>query len=476
MRLFGLEITRAKSAPASYAPSERGWWPIVREPFAGAWQQNREITVESVLTHSAVYACITLIASDIAKMRLRLVQQDANNIWTEATSDSFTPVLRRPNRYQNRIQFIFWWLVSKLTHGNAYVLKARDDRKVVVGLYLLDPLRTKVCVAPDGSVFYELSGDTLSGIGESVTVPASEIIHDVMNPLYHPLCGVSPITACWLAASQGLAIQRNSAKFFQNGSQPSGILTAPHHIEDDTAKRLKDYWEENFTGPNAGRTAVLGDGLKYEAMSVNAVDAQLVEQLKWSDETVCRVFHVPPYKVGVGEAPSYNNIEALDRQYYSQCLQIHIESIELCLDEGLGIGVGAPKAQDGRPPAIYGTEFDLDDLLRMDSATLYKTLGEGIKGSILKPNEARRKLGFGPVEGGDAVLAQQQDFSLAALAERDANDPFSKPEAGPPATPPTPAEEPKPETDDDSAAKRAQRSRGVILAFKARMAEHDLAA
>jgi HK97 family phage portal protein len=455
MRLFGLDITRAKSAPASYVPSERGWWPIVREPFAGAWQRNLDLSIESVLTHSAVYACITLIASDIAKMRLRLVQQDANSIWTETTSDSFTPVLRRPNRYQNRIQFIFWWLVSKLTHGNAYVLKARDERNVVVGLYLLDPLRTKVCVAPDGAVLYELSADTLSGLQtDSVRVPASEIIHDVMNPLYHPLCGVSPITACALAASQGLAIQRNSAKFFQNGSQPSGILTAPHHIEDDTAARLKAYWEENFTGANAGRTAVLGDGLKYEAMSVNAVDAQLVEQLKWSDETVCRVFHVPPYKVGVGDPPSYNNIEALDRQYYSQCLQIHIESIELCLDEGLGIGVGAPKQQEGRPPVIYGTEFDLDDLLRMDTATHIKTLSEGVLGGLMKPDEGRRKLGLGPVEGGDEVFLQQQNYSLRALAKRDAKeDPFGT--APPPAPPPEEDEPNKPAAANDDEDERA---------------------
>lgn len=86
---------------------------------------------------------------------------------------------------------------------------------------------------------------------------------------------------------------------------------------------------------------------------------------------------------------------------------------------------------------VYGTEFDLDDLLRMDTATQVKTLSEATRGMLMKPDEARRKLGFGKVDGGDAVYAQQQDFSLAALAKRDQSDPFAKPDA-----PTTPAPQP----------------------------------
>lgn len=442
--VFGLSGQKDASPVPLESINARTWWPLIREPFSGAWQRNVALRTENLLSHSAVYSCITLIASDIAKMCLRLVEQDENGIWTESTSNAYSPVLRRPNRYQNRIQFIQWWVTSKLTHGNTYVLKVRDNRGVVAALYILDPTRTKALVAPDGSVFYQLSTDNLSGITEpTVTVPASEIIHDVMNPLYHPLCGVSPITACSMAAVQGLAIQDNQTKLFKNAARPSGFLTAPGVINQETADRLKASWEENYSGENFGRTAVLGDGLEYRPMGMTAEDAQLIEQLKWSAETICSVFHVPPYKVQVGPPPSFNNIEALEQGYYTGCLQIHIESIELLLDEGLGIGVGATK--DG---SVYGTEFDLDGLLRMDTATQVKTLSEAVKGTLMKPNEARRKLNLGPVAGGDAVYAQQQDFSLEALAERDKNKPFAKPAT---ANPPPPANENAPS--DAEAAK-----------------------
>src|SRR6186713_561761 len=97
-----------------------GWFPVVREPYTGAWQQNQEITAETSLTYSAVFACATLIASDIGKLGLRLVQLDDDGIWTETTSAAFSPVLRKPNRYQNRIEFITAWVMSKLIHGNTY--------------------------------------------------------------------------------------------------------------------------------------------------------------------------------------------------------------------------------------------------------------------------------------------------------------------------------------------------------------------
>lgn len=442
--------TEAKSYSASNDLAGRTWYPIfpvIREPFTGAWQRNLELRPESIATFHAVYSCITLIASDVSKVRIRLVEQDDNGIWTEAFSPTFSPVLAKPNRYQNRIKFYEQWIVSKLVHGNTYVLKERDNRGsgplqgAVRAMYILDPLRTRALVAPDGEVFYQLGTDNLTGITEDhLIVPASEIIHDVMVPLYHPLCGVSPLTACALAAATGLNIQRNSATFFAQQSRPSGILIAPGRITEEDARRLKAHWEQNYSGDNVGRVAVVGDGLKYEAMGINAVDAQLLEQLKWNAETVCSCFHVPTHKISLGPVPNYNNVEALDQQYYSQCLQGLFENIELCLDEGLGLVDLVGKT--------YGTEFDLDDLLRMDQATMLKALSDGVRGGIVAPNEARQRLGYKPVEGGDSPYLQHQDYSLAALAKRDASpDPFAvAPPAAPtavPATPPSPRSAPE---------------------------------
>ena len=420
MNLLGFSITRSRksASPVTSPPSSRGgWWPIVREGFTGAWQRNIEVRPENVLSFYAVYSCVTLIASDIGKLRIKLMQRDKAepDIWHETESPAFSPVLRKPNRYQTRIKFFEQWLTSKLIHGNTYVLKERDNRGVVRALYVLDPTRVQVLIASDGGVYYSLQTDDLAGVSAAKTVvPAGEIIHDVMVPLYHPLCGVSPISACGIPAITGLQIQNSSSNFFRNGATPSGILTAPNRIHEEERIEIHKTWDSNYTGDNAGKVAVLGNGLTYEPMSMNAVDSELIDQLKMSAENVCSVYHVPAYMVGVGPAPSYNNVEALNLQYYTQCLQNPIESIEVLLDEGLEL------------PSQYGTEFELDDLMRMDTPTRIKASSEAIGGGGMSPNEARRRfLNLGKVPGGDTPYLQQQNFSLAALEKRDAkDDPF----------------------------------------------------
>ncbi len=446
MKIGPFEITiarHARAAQKSLSPVDNrgGWWPVVRESYAGAWQQNVTVTVDDALQYWAVFRCVSIIAGDIAKMRLRLVEQKGvGGIWREIEDASVSPLLAKPNPNQTRIQFLRNWLESKLTRGNTYILKRRDGQTGrVIALYILDPSRTTPLVDEAGNVFYELQRDDLLALkGHRLVVPASEIIHDRWNTLFHPLVGLSPIYAHGINALAALKIEQNSLRLFQNGARPSGVLEAPGAIAKETADRVKAYWDENFVGENAGKVAVLGDGLTYKAMVMNNVDAQLIEQLKWNDGVIAGCYGVPGYMINAGAAPAYNNVEALNQQYYSQALQTHVEDIELLLDEGLELTQAGGRRR-------LGTEFDLDDLLRMDTSTLVKTAGEGVKSGIMKPDEARAKLGYGPVTGGDQVYLQQQNYSLAALARRDAKeDPF--------ATGPAPADTADDPVEDPNAA------------------------
>jgi HK97 family phage portal protein len=319
----------------------------------------------------------------------------------------YAAVLDRPNHYQNRIQFLTYWMLSKLMRGNTYALKQRDNRGIVQALYLLDPLRVRPMVSPSGDVYYACQQDLLADLTEaSIVIPAREIIHDIGFAPYHPLCGFSPVYACGHTAMQGLTIVGNATRHFKNGSQIGGVLTAPGQISATTAERLEKYWAENYAGEqNIGKVAVLGDGLKFEKPTVmSAVDSQLIDQLKWGDEKICAVHHVPPYMVSVGPLPSYNNVEALGQQYYGQCLQYYFESIELCLTEGLE-----------QEAAGYETEFCIEDLDRMDSVQRMEVATKGVMGGVLKPNDARVKFNLPAVGGGDQVYLQKQNWPLEKL-------------------------------------------------------------
>ncbi|HGW5085395.1 TPA: phage portal protein [Pseudomonas aeruginosa] len=402
MKLFGYEFKRAEKAIASSVPVNRGLWQIISEPFAGAWQRNKEERRETLLQYPTLYACISRIATDIGKLPFSLQAKNSNGIWSATESSAFSPVLREPNHYQTPQQFREYWMLSKLMQGNTYVMKERDSRGVVTGLYILDPCQVIPQVSTSGEVFYQLYTDDLNLLPFEdglLSVPASEIIHDRCICPFHPLIGLPPIAAAYWPALKNMRILRSSSEFFANNAQPSGILSAPGAISDGTADRLRAYWNENFTGANAGKVAVVGDGLQFVSLASKSVDSQMVEQLRYSDEQICQPFGIPPFKVGLGTIPSGLGVDAINQLYYDDALQAHIQAMETLITIGLNA-------------TPYKVDMDESVLMRMDAgkkADYHKTL---IDGSIETINDARMSFNLPPLVGGNTVYMQQQDFPL----------------------------------------------------------------
>lgn len=414
MRLFGLEFGKKKTFAAV---PERGWFRIIRESFAGAWQQNVEVRQWELVSYPTLYACIMRISTDIGKLPFCLKREDPNTgICKEVTNPAYSPVLKKPNNYQTAQQFREQWQVSKLTQGNTYILKRRDNRGVVTQLYVLDPCRVQPYVTETGAVYYQLQTDRLNTLPEGypsdrLLVPASEIIHDRCMTVHHPLVGVPPLCAAYWPAVKNLKILQSSAKFFTNNSQPGGILTAPAGMSDDDAQRVKAFWDENYTGANAGKVAVLGADMKFTSFAMKGADAQLVEQMQYSDRQICQPFGIPPYIVGVGEIPAGLKVDDVTNTYYSLALQAPIEAMEYLLDDGLAIA------------DPLGVELDLKPLLRMDWAKQAEFESKLVAGKIKTPDEARAEFDLPPTGGGDTLWGQQQDYPLGMLADRAEWDP-----------------------------------------------------
>ncbi len=400
--------------PVGY--SDGSWRSVFSsEPFTGAWQRNLELDGrDCLMSNATVYACTTRIANDVAKLPINLVEKEGA-IWSVVERNSpFWRPLTKPNLVQNRIQFYVLWMLSKLMHGNTYVLKERDEASRVARLYVLPPAKVTPMVTTDGSVFYRYTISQVPGLDDTakeIIIPASEIIHDLMNPLFHPLCGVPPLFAAALSATQSRKEQNFAAVFFENMARPGGVVSYPGELKEEQAKKFKENWENNFSGSNSGRVAFIGGGGKFEPIGYPAQQSQLIELLRWGVEDIARAFSMPLHKIGAGPVPTSNNVEALNQQYYDDCLQIHLESIELCLDEGLGL--------TNVQGQTLGTEFDLDNLLRMDSATQIDSLVKAAGGPIYKIDEARLKRNLPSIEGGNTIYVQQQNWPIEQLAKRD---------------------------------------------------------
>ncbi|EHU2215476.1 portal protein [Acinetobacter baumannii] len=405
-----------KSLQSVHTSGQNVWNSLtVQEPYSGAWQKNDELTRTELTASDAVFSCVSLISKDIGKLPI-VLKTKVDGVLVHADIPEKLRVLKKPNNYQTWQQFQEQWTSSLLLRGNTYVWKLRDAFGEVYRMVVLNPDLVTPLIDKNGNVFYQLSKDCLTQ-AESEILPASEIIHDRINTFYHPLVGLSPIMACGVVAKMGVKILNNAANFFGNGSRPGGILVAPGPIAKEKAEEIQARWNQNYSGSNYGKTAVIGDGMTYTVLGMSAADSQMLELLEMSGRVVCSVFNVPPFKIGIGTVP--DDPEKANGIYYSDCLQAFIESRENLIDEGLNL-------------ESFKVEsfLDIDTLIRMDSERFHNMIREDVKGCILTPNEGRAKIGMLPVLGGDAIYMQQQNFSLEALSKRDSkDDPFGKSES-----------------------------------------------
>jgi HK97 family phage portal protein len=438
MKVLGFNISRKpKNPPAgsigSVAVGIPGQGGYIREPYPTAWQSNQSLTTrDGLMAASVPYACTDLISSDIAKLRIKYVKL-TEGVWLESPAPRFVGLIKQPNAYQTRDQFIKAWIVSKLSWGNAYIMLTRNAIGAVVSMDVLNPKYVVPLVAPDQSVYYQITMSPLQVAPlESTVVPARDIIHDRGLCPWHPLVGMSPLAACAAAVLMSTSITNNSSSFFANQARPSGILTTPNNITQEQGDKLRDQIDAKLNGTGAGKTLIMGNDMKYMGMTMASTDAQLIEQLQFSVADVCRTYHVPLHKVGADNMRTAAPTNAVfESQYYSDCLQAHIEGIECLLELGLGLPEGT------------GLRFDLTQLMRMDESAMITNNALSVGSGVMTPNEARALQGLTSKVGGDTPYLQVQNYALAALAARDAAGP---PTNGPATATPTdtPATKPEP--------------------------------
>lgn len=411
--------TRAFSDDAVPAEISSRGWRTVFDFRSGAFQQDDPFTGEeasNTMQSAVVYACIRLLAWDIAKLPVKIMRL-VSGIWTEDTHQTLLPLLRKPNYYQGWIDFILSWLFSYLIAGNAYILKVRTAGRGITGLIVLDPCLVQPMIVPrTGQIFYRCGQDPLSPVTEDDTyIPAEDIIHHRYMAFGHPLIGTSILVRAQQAARLRNGTMESGAELANNNAVPPGILIAPEGMTDEDLASIRAKWEAQ----GKGRIAVVDAAFKFESLQSKFIDSQSKEFADVAAVDICVACGVPPWKVGAGARPVGVDIEALQIVYYQDSLQLPIEHIEQLLDMGLDV-----------EKDVYIC-LDRQELFLLDSKTRAEVDSILIKG-IKAPNEARKGWNLPPVKGGESPYLQQQNFSLAALAARDAAAP------APSTTAPTP--------------------------------------
>lgn len=441
-------VTEGEYRPGPYLLSS-GWLSATAGKFMNWWQLGYSTTGYGE-GGAMVEACVSAYAQTIAMCPGGHWRKLGNGGRELVTGSALARILKRPNDYESMSDFLLNLTDRLYRQGEAFAFAVRNDRGEIAQIHRM--VNGYPYVGDDGSIFYSLSGNEIVDrrFDLSLPIPARDVLHVRLNSRRHPLRGESPILAVALDQMlSGVALNQQIA-FYLNQARPSFMLETDQQLTKEQTDALRQRWNEQTTGENAGGTPILAWGLKAKPVGMSPNDSKLAELLKMSDQNIALAFRMPLQILGVGGTP-FASTEALMASWKATGLGFALNHIE----EAFGLLFRLK----GMPDEYL--EFDTDALLRSSFKEMIDALTAGTH-RVMTINEARARIGLPEVEGGDKVRVQQQDVPLS----------YGESLQPPGSAPPPPAPEPTPSPkgiDDLSEADMGDAARAFLYAEFAEM-------
>ena len=327
---------------------------------------------------ATVYACVSLISNTIASLPFRLYREtDSGNILMPGLIDDI--VRKQPNQYYNSYDFRKAMMTNLLLRGNAYVLPMRDGASLA-GIELIDNDHVTIDTT-SGELIYQLRLNN----GINMRLLPEQIIHLKLWTI-DGINGVSPIAYAKETIGTSLSATKHLGSFYGRGATPKGILQIQGTIRDaDRVRQIGEQFDQRYAGANAGGTAILTEGAEYKPVALSNRESQFLETLRFGVEEICRLYSVPPHKIGHLEGAGYaNSIEAQNAQFVTDCIRPIVEMIEMEFTNKLLSG---------------SRKFNLDlrALMRGDIMTQVQRNVSYWNIGVLSANDIRKDEGLDPI-------------------------------------------------------------------------------
>lgn len=166
----------------------------------------------------------------------------------------------------------------------------------------------------------------------------------------------------------------------------------------DPAK-VRESWQSVYGGSrNAGKVAVLEEGMKYQQIGIPPEEAQFLETRKFQINEIARLYRIPPHMVGDLDKSSFSNIEQQSLEFVKYTLDPWVIRWEQSLQRALFL----PQEKQE-----YFIKLNVDGLLRGDYQSRMNGYSVGRQNGWLSANDIREMEDMNLIpkeEGGDLYL------------------------------------------------------------------------
>ncbi|HAC66496.1 MAG TPA: phage portal protein [Pseudomonas sp.] len=347
------------------------------------------VTAKTAMSIGIVWSCVKILSESTAGLPLKLYDDQSGRRELVKGSDRMLRLLRKPNPYMTRSNFLKAVVVNMALRGAAFAVIERVDGESGDPIGFIPFRADQVEVNTDGDLIYWVTAG-----GERFAVSPENMLHfklfssDGIN-------GLSPVEH--QAETMGLAkaAQDWSARFMRKGGFTGGYVIYEQFLTKEQQVQVMEKFPDVRKGDveDIGKMAILQGNPKIVPAGMSQKDSQFIESQQFQEEALAGIWGVPLPLANRASKTSImgSNLEQQLSFFVTFGLMPYLNAIEDELNDKL-----------------FGdktrfVEFVVEGLLRADStarASYYQAALGGSGGSgWMTTNEVREKENLTPLAG-----------------------------------------------------------------------------
>lgn len=370
-------------------------------PLRVVHTNSPDVGIDGALQISAVWACIELLADNIASLPI-FVYEKKNGQRELARESLLWYVLHEaPNARHTQMEFWQFVVMNYMLRGNAYVRLERNKQGEVTGMWALASDQVQVNVLNDGSLVYEYSYNS-----QVVVYAEKNILH--FRDKGNGIIGMSRLDYMKSTLNVAINAQNTTSKTYINDNRrPMAFM-----IDKALTPAQREQIRTNFKGLTESGDddlLVLEAGAKIEALSMTPADVQLLDTRKFSIEDISRWFGVPSVLINdLANRVPYGNNDDLIQIFYKFKLRPMLVGFE----QAIARRVLTPEQR-----ASMSVEFSIDAILRGSLKDRVEIYSKQLQNGMKSRNEIRQLENDPPITGGDDLTAQVNLVPIQKLGQ-----------------------------------------------------------
>jgi HK97 family phage portal protein len=391
-----LNIFKTLQKVFRFHPRNPSYWA---QKFWGGIESKSGISIdeETAMKYTVYYAGIRIIAETIASLPLNIYKRLDKGKEKDTKHPLYYLLHDQPNEDMTSFDWRETAKVHLLGWGNHYsLIKKNPLKRYVEEIYPMVPWRVKPEIV-NTSIGRVKVYRYMPEEGDEIVLNKDNVLH-IHGLSYDGLVGKSPLGWYREAIGLGLAMEEYSSRFFSNGLNAGGIFTTPQVLKHDTYERLKKELKKNYSGLGKTHgTMLLEQDMKFDKLSINPDDAQLLESKRFQVEEIARILRIPLHLLQNLDKATFSNIEQQGINFVVYCIRPWLVRDEQSYNMQL-----LPEDEKGK----YFIEYVVDGLLRGDTKTRWEAYKMAIQNGVYSPNDVLELENMNPYSGGDKHFIQ----------------------------------------------------------------------